>query len=109
MGQDVFVNGSWWPVSEKVSDLSTFIFFEILHGYVSKTYPISIDIRYVSKYPIRYGLKYPCFIQLALVRQALETDLVERLHELFGQPVLQSRARDEKTEHVTEGEHRTYI
>jgi hypothetical protein len=31
-------------------------FFRILHGYVSKTYPTSIDIGYVSKYPIRYGL-----------------------------------------------------
>jgi hypothetical protein len=37
-------------------------FFRILHGYVSKTYPTSIDIGYVSKYPIRYELKYPCFI-----------------------------------------------
>jgi hypothetical protein len=49
-------------VSKKVSDLFAFIFFGILHGYVSKTYPTSIGIGYVSRYPIRYGLKYPCFI-----------------------------------------------
>jgi hypothetical protein len=49
-------------VSEKVSDLFIFIFFRILHRYVSKTYPMSIGIGYVSRYPIRYGLKYPCFI-----------------------------------------------
>jgi hypothetical protein len=49
-------------VSEKISDLSAFIFFGILHGYVSKMYPMSIGIEYVSRYPIRYGLKYPCFI-----------------------------------------------
>jgi hypothetical protein len=48
-------------VSEKVFDLSAFIFSRILHGYVSKTYPMSIGIGYISRYPIRYGLKYPCF------------------------------------------------
>jgi hypothetical protein len=46
----------------KVSDLSTFIFVWILRGYVSKTYPTCINIGYVSRYPIRYGLKYPCFV-----------------------------------------------
>jgi hypothetical protein len=49
-------------ISEKVSDLFAFIFFRILHGYISKTYPMSIGIGYVSRYPIRYGLKYPCFV-----------------------------------------------
>jgi hypothetical protein len=44
-------------VSEKVSDLSAF-FFE----YSMDTYPMSIGIGYVSRYPIHYGLKYPCFI-----------------------------------------------
>jgi hypothetical protein len=53
-------------VSEKVSDLSAFIFFGILHGYVSKTYPTSIGIGYVSRYLIRYGLKYPCFIGIRI-------------------------------------------
>jgi hypothetical protein len=64
MGQDVSINGPWWPnmYKKKYLHLSAFIFFQILHGYVSKTYPTSIGIGYVSRYPIRYGLKYPCFV-----------------------------------------------
>jgi hypothetical protein len=46
-------------VSEKVFNLFAFIFFMILHKYISKTYLTSIDIGYVSRYSIRYGLKYP--------------------------------------------------
>jgi hypothetical protein len=42
-----------------------FIFiFWILHGYVSKTYPTCIGIGYISRYPIRYGLKYPSFVAI---------------------------------------------
>jgi hypothetical protein len=59
-------------VSEKVSDLSVFIFFQILHGYVSKTYPTSIGIGYVSRYPIRYGLKYLCFVGVRRVHGLLD-------------------------------------
>jgi hypothetical protein len=45
-------------VSKKVSDLSAFIF----SGYPVDMYPTCIGIGYVSRYTIRYGLKYPCFI-----------------------------------------------
>jgi hypothetical protein len=51
-------------ISEKVSDLSAFIFFRILH-----TYPTSISIGYISRYPIRCGLKYPCFIGGSIILQ----------------------------------------
>jgi hypothetical protein len=34
------------------------IFFWILHGYVSN---VCIGIGYVSRYPMRYGLKCSCF------------------------------------------------
>jgi hypothetical protein len=37
-------------------------FFRILHRYVSKMYPTCIGIGYVSRYPIHYGLMYPCFV-----------------------------------------------
>jgi hypothetical protein len=54
-------------VSEKVSDLSAFIFF----GYSMDTYPTSISIGYVSRYLIRYGLKYPCFIGYSNLRYSI--------------------------------------
>jgi hypothetical protein len=68
MGQDVSVNGPRWPNTyrKKYPIYLHLFFFWILHRYVSRTYPTSIGIGYVSRYPIRYGLKYLCFIAPAM-------------------------------------------
>jgi hypothetical protein len=60
MGQDLSVNGPWWPNTyRKKYPIYLHLFFS---GYSTDMYPMSIGIGYVSRYPIRYGLKYPCFI-----------------------------------------------
>jgi hypothetical protein len=54
-------------VSEKVSDLFVFIFFRILHRYVSNKYQYRIRIQVSDT--LRCGLKYPCFIGGSIILQ----------------------------------------